>query len=78
MKIDFVFANSADPDEMQQYSAFHLGLHTVGQSTRLGVSVLQRVNDKRLMIPFPFCRRTEWGRFLNLMSEQIVGPEPGH
>ena len=27
LKIDFVFANSADPDEMQHYAAFHLGLH---------------------------------------------------
>ena len=26
-KIDFVLANSADPDEMQHYAAFHLGLH---------------------------------------------------
>ena len=27
LKIDFVFANSADPDEMLHYAAFHLGLH---------------------------------------------------
>ena len=27
MKIDFVFANSADPDEMSYSAAFHLGLH---------------------------------------------------
>ena len=27
MKIDFVLANSADPDEMQHSAAFHLGLH---------------------------------------------------
>ena len=26
-KIDFVKANSADPDEMSHYAAFHLGLH---------------------------------------------------
>ena len=26
MKIDFVLANSADPDEMPHYVAFHLGL----------------------------------------------------
>ena len=26
-KIDFVLANSADPDEMLHYAAFHLGLH---------------------------------------------------
>ena len=26
-KIYFVLANSADPDEMPQYVAFHLGLH---------------------------------------------------
>ena len=27
LKIDFVLANSADPDEMQPSAAFHLGLH---------------------------------------------------
>ena len=27
MKIDFVLASSADPDEMPHYVAFHLGLH---------------------------------------------------
>ena len=27
LKIDFVSANSAEPDEMQHYAAFHLGLH---------------------------------------------------
>ena len=27
LKIDFVVANSADPDEMPHYAAFHLGLH---------------------------------------------------
>ena len=27
LKIDFVLANSADPDEMLHYAVFHLGLH---------------------------------------------------
>ena len=27
LKIDFILANSADPDEMSPYAAFHLGLH---------------------------------------------------
>ena len=27
LEIDFVLANSADPDEMPNYAAFHLGLH---------------------------------------------------
>ena len=27
LKIYFVLANSADPDEMLHYAAFHLGLH---------------------------------------------------
>ena len=26
-KIFFTFTNSVDPDEMQHYAAFHLGLH---------------------------------------------------
>ena len=27
MKVVLITANSADPDEMQHYAAFHLGLH---------------------------------------------------
>ena len=27
LKINFVLANSVDPDEMTHYAAFHLGLH---------------------------------------------------
>ena len=27
LKIVLILANSADPDEMQQYAVFHLGLH---------------------------------------------------
>ena len=27
LKIVFILANSADPDEMQHYAAFYLGLH---------------------------------------------------
>ena len=27
LKISFVLANNADPDEMPHYAAFHLGLH---------------------------------------------------
>ena len=42
LKIGLIIANSADPDEMQHYAAFHLGLHC--QGTRLGVSSIQRVN----------------------------------
>ena len=36
LKIFFTFANSVDPDEMQHYAAFHLGLHCL-QFTRLGL-----------------------------------------
>ena len=27
LKVVFILANNADPDEMQPYAAFHLGLH---------------------------------------------------
>ena len=43
MKIDFVLANSADPDEMQHSAAFRLGLHS-WKGTSLKVSLLQRAN----------------------------------
>ena len=39
LKLDFVLANSADPDEMPLYAAFHLGLQCL-QNTRYGVSGL--------------------------------------
>ena len=29
LKIEYVLANSADPDEMPPYAAFHLGLHSM-------------------------------------------------
>ena len=46
MEIGFGLANSADPDEMLHFVAFHLGLHsdTVCQSTLLGLSDTQMVN----------------------------------
>ena len=31
LKIDFVLVNSADPDEMPHYVAFHLGLHCLSK-----------------------------------------------
>ena len=37
LKIFFTFTNSVDPDEMQHYAAFHLGLHCL-QKYLLGVS----------------------------------------
>ena len=40
--IDFLFANSTDPDEMLHSVAFHLGL-TFCQSTRLEVYSLQMI-----------------------------------
>ena len=41
---NFVLANSADPDEMPHYAAFHQGLHCLPKS-HLGVSSLPRVNS---------------------------------
>ena len=41
--INFVSANSADPDEMPPYVAFHLDLHCL-QKYLQGVSGLQRIN----------------------------------
>ena len=29
LKVVLIVANSADPDEMQHYAAFHLGLHSL-------------------------------------------------
>ena len=48
LKIDFVLANSADPDEMPHYVAFHLGLHCLSKYW-FRSSGPQRVNDGLLL-----------------------------
>ena len=42
LKIFFTFTNNVDPDEMQHYAAFHLGLHCL-QKYSFRVSRIQRV-----------------------------------
>ena len=42
LKIFFTCTNRVDPDEMQHYAAFHLGLHCL-QEYCFGVSGIQRV-----------------------------------
>ena len=37
LKIDFVLANNADPDEIPHYAAFHLGLHFLPKRTFRGL-----------------------------------------
>ena len=44
LKIFFTFTNSVDPDEMQHYAAFHLGLHCF-KRTHLVVSLIQRIKN---------------------------------
>ena len=41
----FVIANSADPDEMPHYAAFHLGLHCLLKYLLYEVSGLPMVNS---------------------------------
>ena len=44
LKIDFVLANSADPDEMARYAAYHLvWVSTVCESTVYGFSVYKEL-----------------------------------
>ena len=40
LRVSIILGNREYPAEMQQYAAFHLGIH-VCQSTRFGVSKLQ-------------------------------------
>ena len=44
LKIILIFANSADPDEMQHCAAFHLGLHYLPKYLFIDVQ-----NEKSLM-----------------------------
>ena len=37
LNIVFIFANSADPDEMLHYAAFHLGLHCLPKYLFTGI-----------------------------------------
>ena len=37
LKIVFIIANSADPDEMPPYAAFHLGLHNLPKYLFTGI-----------------------------------------
>ena len=41
LKIDFVLANSEDPDEMQHYAESHLGLHCLAKM-HIGVNSLTK------------------------------------
>ena len=37
LKIGFILANSADPDEMPPYAAFHLGFHCLPKYLFTGI-----------------------------------------
>ena len=52
LKIVFIFANSADPDEMPPYVAFHLGLHCLpdGKYPFTMVSRMRRVRPEFLYL----------------------------
>ena len=50
LKVGLDLENSADPDEMQHYAAFHLGLHYLLKFP-FGVSSIQRVNAQRCSVP---------------------------
>ena len=49
LKIDFVLANSADPDEMPHNAAFNIGLHRL-LKYQFWVSGLQRIKIECLVI----------------------------
>ena len=46
-----IFFSFTNPDEMQHYVAFYLGLHSC-KSTRLGVPKIQRVKVSHTMHPY--------------------------
>ena len=43
LKIDFIFANRADPDEMLHNAAFHLGLHCLQKYLFMGFLVYKQL-----------------------------------
>ena len=50
LKVVFILANSVDPHEMQHDASLHLGLHC--KSTPLGVSLVQRVQQRSIQIDY--------------------------
>ena len=46
MKIFFTFTNNVEPDEMQYYAAFHLGLHWLQKYTFRGFRIQIVKGDK--------------------------------
>ena len=50
LKIDFVLANSEDPDEMPHYAAIHLGLHCLPKYPFRGFWYTQRVKNQKVPI----------------------------
>ena len=46
LKIDFVLAKSADPDEMSHYAEFHLGLHCLLKYPILGFLVFKGLSKQ--------------------------------
>ena len=52
LKIHFVLANNADPDEMLHNAAFHLGLHCLPKYVK-GISGPKRVNNVQTEVCLP-------------------------
>ena len=50
LKIDFVVANSADPDEMSHYGAFHLCLHCLSKYPFRGFWFTMKKHLGRILI----------------------------
>ena len=63
MKIAFMMANSADPDEMPHLEAFHLGLHCLPKYPFRGFQKIQRVD--MFLKPLDKCRVLNSFLFLN-------------
>ena len=46
LTIGFTLTNRVDPDEMQHYAAFHLGLHCLPKYSFRGLQYTKRLNPK--------------------------------
>ena len=49
LKIDYVLANSADPDEMPHYSAFHQGLDCCQSTCLCGFLVFKELRQPKFL-----------------------------
>ena len=79
LKIFFTFTNSVDPDEMQYYASFHLGLHCLPKYlfrgfpyTNLAVNLLFQIKHLQETVHNECEERFELTEALSVAKEELL------